>query len=127
MATSHSVLLVGTSSSPSTVAQINSQVPTMTTKVTPLLSNLNQAGAVKLDRTNYILWSSHVLSIVRGHRLDGYLLGLKQCPNEYTVIDEQVQVNSEYEDWIATDQLLYDWLLGSMNTDCSPYMMNTMS
>ncbi|XP_062104513.1 uncharacterized protein LOC133815719 [Humulus lupulus] len=40
-------------------------------------STLNQPFSVKLDRYNYTLWKTMVSTIVRGHRLEGYLTGAK--------------------------------------------------
>uniref|UniRef100_A0A803PPY9 GAG-pre-integrase domain-containing protein n=1 Tax=Cannabis sativa TaxID=3483 RepID=A0A803PPY9_CANSA len=36
-------------------------------------STLNQPFSLKLDRNNYTLWKTMVSTIVRGHRLEGYL------------------------------------------------------
>ncbi|CAI9780821.1 unnamed protein product [Fraxinus pennsylvanica] len=62
-----------------------------------------------------------VLPVIRGHKLDGYLLGKKPCPPAFLTTENGAapipvtQPNPEYEDWVTIDQLLLGWLLGSMS------------
>jgi hypothetical protein len=60
--------------------------------------------SVKLDRENYPLWKSMVLPIIRGARLDGYMLGKKECPKEFIIAaDSSKKSNPAFEDWQAYD------------------------
>ncbi|KAL2525479.1 Chitin-binding type-1 domain-containing protein [Abeliophyllum distichum] len=49
----------------------------------PFSMNLTQAASVKLDRDNFLLWKNVIMPIVRGHGLEGYLLGNKACPPQF--------------------------------------------
>ena len=40
--------------------------------------------AVKLDRSNYVIWHNLVLASIRGNRLEGYVIGEKVAPNQLT-------------------------------------------
>lgn len=44
-------------------------------KTSSLMTTLNQFCSIKLDQTNYLLWSSMVLPVIRGNKLDGFILG----------------------------------------------------
>ena len=77
-------------------------------------NTLNQPFPLKLDRKNYVLWKTMVSTVIRGHRLDGFVNGTRPCPLEYvpaqaTAEDEPVfgvTINPDFEQWIVGDQLL---------------------
>ena len=79
----------------------------VTTKTIPLLSSLNQAGSDKQD--NYLNWYSLVLPILKGHRLNGYVLGTKVSPPEFFLEADGVRVNPAFEEWLSNDQLIFGW------------------
>ncbi|KAL2517514.1 Uncharacterized protein Adt_13761 [Abeliophyllum distichum] len=91
-----------------------SQTPTHMSNLPPFSMNLTQAASVKLDKDNYLLWKNVIMPIIRGHSLEGYLLGSKVCPPQF--INSQVTAmigttvdmtpNLEYSRWISVDQLL---------------------
>lgn len=87
--------------------QSPSQSPTAISRPVPLLSSLNQANSIKLDGDNFLTWESTIMPIVKGHRLEGYLLGSKAIPPKY-ILDATKQVcpNPAYDDWLAIDQIL---------------------
>ncbi|KAL5799441.1 hypothetical protein ACOSQ4_032325 [Xanthoceras sorbifolium] len=73
---------------------------------------------IKLDCNNHLLWKSIVFPVIRGYKLDGYLLGTKPCPPKFlraTTTDNYPSLNPAYEDWVIHDQLLLGWLLSSMS------------
>ncbi|KAI4297258.1 hypothetical protein L6164_037153 [Bauhinia variegata] len=80
--------------------------------------------SVKLDRGNYLLWKSMVLSLLRGHRLDGYILGTKPCPEPFITNERGHQPNPAYEEWVTTDQLLLGWLFNSMTSDIATQLLH---
>ena len=88
-----------TSPSPSTVLMPISAANQVATP----FSTLNQPFAMKLDRNNYSLWKTMVATVIRGHRLDGYINGLKPCPPEFLTsgITENpnapITLNPDYE------------------------------
>ncbi|KAI5421851.1 hypothetical protein KIW84_045334 [Lathyrus oleraceus] len=84
---------------------------------------------VKLDRDNYPLWRSFVLPIIRGCKLDGYMLGTKLCPAEFiTKVDANAltikQLNPTYEDGQACDQQLLSWLKNFMTQDLATQLLH---
>ncbi|KAF4363634.1 hypothetical protein G4B88_021751 [Cannabis sativa] len=48
----------------------------------PFGNTLSSPFALKLDRNNYVLWKTMVSTIIRGHRLDGFINGVRQAPPE---------------------------------------------
>uniref|UniRef100_A0A803QAX9 Retrotransposon Copia-like N-terminal domain-containing protein n=1 Tax=Cannabis sativa TaxID=3483 RepID=A0A803QAX9_CANSA len=50
---------------------------------TPFGNTLSQPFALQLDKNNYILWKTMVSTIIRGHRLDGFINGMRQPPAEF--------------------------------------------
>ena len=61
----------------------------------------------KLDCSNYVLWKSQVLPIVRPYDLEGFLLGTKTQPSES--LDDYA--NPDFGHWHRLDQFLLGWLL----------------
>lgn len=77
-------------SSSATLEQVSSKAPENSAmlinnqnKAMPLITTLNQICSVKLDRTNYLLWSSVVLPVIRGNKLNEFIFGMKQCPEMF--------------------------------------------
>lgn len=69
---------------------------------------------VKLDRNNDLLWSSMVLPVFRGNKLDGFIFGTKQCSEIFINEGDKEQLKSTFEDWTTIDQLLLGWLYNTM-------------
>ncbi|KAI4305459.1 hypothetical protein L6164_028824 [Bauhinia variegata] len=80
--------------------------------------------SVKLDRGNYLLWKSMVLPLLRGHKLDGYILGTKPCLEPSISNERGHQPNPIYEEWVSTDQLLLGWLFNSMTSDIATQLLH---
>ncbi|KAF4392606.1 hypothetical protein G4B88_015249 [Cannabis sativa] len=74
-------------------------------------------------------WKTMVFTIIRGHRLEGFINGQKPCPEQFITTgipnssDSQVSVNPEYENWLVHDQLLMRWLCGSMTEGIASEVM----
>ncbi|KAL2534506.1 Uncharacterized protein Adt_07857 [Abeliophyllum distichum] len=51
--------------------------------LSPFGVNLTQTPSVKLDKNNFLLWQNMILPIIRGHGLEGHILGTKLCPQEF--------------------------------------------
>uniref|UniRef100_A0A803PTK8 GAG-pre-integrase domain-containing protein n=1 Tax=Cannabis sativa TaxID=3483 RepID=A0A803PTK8_CANSA len=69
-----------------------------------------------------------VSTIVRGHRLDGYLNGTRVRPVEFLPADaslgeDATVINPEFESWIVNDELLLGWLYGSMTESIATEVM----
>lgn len=101
------------------------QVPVLGSNFTPFGMNLTQAASVKLDKDNFLLWKNVIMPIVRGHGLEGYLLGTNECPHQSintqitteTGVMVRTSPNPEYSRWMSTDQLLMGWLYSSMTSE----------
>ena len=82
------------------------------------INDLLTTVSVRLDKDNYLLWKSLVLPLIRGCKLDGYILGIKECPESFvTTSDKTLKTNHNYEEWIAQDQAFLGWLRNSMAID----------
>ena len=58
---------------------------------------------IKLDRSNYMFWKSHILPAARAHDLEAFLLGTKLKPSEH-IADPSAPfatvVNPEYATYL---------------------------
>ena len=75
---------------------------------------------VKLDQNNFLLWKSVIISIVKGHDLDGYLFGTQPIPEKMISIMEKngetkFILNPAYVKWVQTNQRLPCWLVSSIS------------
>ncbi|KAI9185961.1 hypothetical protein LWI28_012373 [Acer negundo] len=90
-------------------------------------TSLTQYGSIKFDRANYLLWETMIMPVIKGHKLDNYVLGTKLCPPEFlpgTTPGSTVKIsNPDYEEWISHDQLLLGWLYSTMNPDIASQLM----
>lgn len=90
-------------------------------------NSFNLVAPIKLDRTNYLLWRSTVLPIIRGNRLEGYITGKTPCPEEEIITDAGKTPNPKFDDWVVTDQLLLGWLYNSINLDIAAQFIDCKS
>lgn len=74
---------------------------------------------VKLDEKNYLLWRGMILAILKGQKVDEYVLGTKAQPSDFieTIIgtEKKLDPNPLYEEWMTVDQALSCWFFGSMS------------
>ncbi|XP_030477943.1 uncharacterized protein LOC115694979 [Cannabis sativa] len=74
-----------------------------------------------------------VSTIIRGHRLDGFINGSRPCPPELipaptsTEENPAVTLNPDYEHWIVSDQLLMGWIYSSMTESVAIEVMGCAS
>jgi len=86
-----------------------------------LLTNVS----VRLNKDNYFIRKSLVLPLIRGCKLDGYILGIKECLELFvTTSDKTQKTNYDYEKWIAQDQALLGWLRNSMAIDIATQLLH---
>ncbi|KAF7844541.1 Retrovirus-related Pol polyprotein from transposon RE1 [Senna tora] len=57
---------------------------TSTTKNYSLFSSSSQSTSVKLDRSNYLLWHSVMLSLIEGNFLEAHIDGTNAAPPKLT-------------------------------------------
>ena len=66
---------------------------------------------IKLDRSNYLLWRSQVLALIRGNRLEGFIDGTNPALDEHLIFvgangSTQEIANPTYQNWRSHDQTL---------------------
>jgi hypothetical protein len=78
---------------------------------TSFIPNFTQFISLKLDTSNYLMWQSQVLPVLRSNDLLGIADGSEPCPQRL-LTDEQGQstVNPEYTLWNRRDQFLLSWI-----------------
>lgn len=55
--------------------------------------------------------------------LEGFIDRIKSYPIQFIFIEKgELKLNPEFEVWVATDQLLFDWLLNTMSLEVSSKM-----
>lgn len=65
-----------------------------------------------------------MLPIIRGSKLDGYILGTKKCPEEYITEGSDKKTNPAYDEWVANDQQIIGWLFNSMTEDIATQLLH---
>jgi hypothetical protein len=75
------------------------------------LPNFNQFITYKLDETNYLLWLSQIVPILKGHELMGIVDGSEPCLPQFLPDDQGKEVpNPLHSIWIKKDQCLLSWI-----------------
>ncbi|KAL2481403.1 Uncharacterized protein Adt_34369 [Abeliophyllum distichum] len=128
-----SLMANANASNDSPLIESSTMVPTTiaTNHISPFGMNLTQTPSVKLDKNNFLLWKNMIMPIIKGHNLEGFILGTKKCPPEFiatravTNEGESVEMspNLEYSRWTSTDQLLMGWLYSSMTPEIAMRVM----
>ena len=103
----------------------------LSTNVSSAISTFTFATPLKLDRSNYTIWKSQILSAIRANDLEGFLDGSRTCPNqllpgeststEAAIISE----NSAYTAWKRQDQMILSWLLSSISVEILSIVVNS--
>lgn len=68
-----------------------------------LFSSSSQTTAIKLDRSNFLVWESIVLPLIEGNRLEGHINGQSRA---LTKLGMRNRENLKYLEWFAVDHLL---------------------
>ena len=86
------------------------------------ISSFTFTTLIKLDRSNYMIWKSQILSSVRANDIEGFLDGSKICPSQF--LDDKprsssvdLRENPAYVTWKKQDQMLLGWLLSSISIE----------
>lgn len=66
----------------------------------------------KLTRRNFAQWRSHILAILNGLDLQGFVTGEEVAPPRGT---------PEYRRWFKQDQLILALIIGSLSEEVSPF------
>jgi hypothetical protein len=81
--------------------------------MTSLSLNIGNFITLKLNPTNYLLWSEQALALVESQELVGHLTDEEPAPTKYTTQDlatntehSTPMLSNEYISWRKADQLL---------------------
>ncbi|TYK22689.1 T3P18.3 [Cucumis melo var. makuwa] len=96
----------------------------------PLNQLLNQFPSTKLDRTNYLLWKTIALPILKtvGESTETVSVKASSAVSEGTTASSSTSmdskiVNPKYEKWVTSDLLLLGWIYNSMVSDMALQLM----
>jgi hypothetical protein len=83
----------------------------------PLNPFLGQSTSEKLMKGNHALWKAQILTVMRGVRLEDFLMGAAKAPEQEIQQGDKEVANPMYEQWKATDQQVLGYLLLNMSRD----------
>ncbi|KAK0579962.1 hypothetical protein LWI29_034062 [Acer saccharum] len=95
---------------------------------TPFGKSMGQSFGNKPDCNNFTLWKTMVTTVIRGHRLDGFLSGTRSCPPKFLLIKptgSRLRLNLDYKEWVVNDQLLMGWLYRSITEMVATQVMGS--
>lgn len=76
----------------------------------------------KLAKNNYSVWSTHVLSAIRGARL-AHFLDVKTVVMPQPMVaksaekPDELTPNLEYDEWVGKDQTIFNYIYSSVSKD----------
>ncbi|KAK1620332.1 hypothetical protein QYE76_025849 [Lolium multiflorum] len=98
----------------------------------PAIAVLGHPPTDKLTRQNHPMWRAQVLPAIRGAQLLGLLDGSDAAPPEMMTVEATAQdadksaksvPNPAYATWLARDQMVLSYLLGSISPGVMPHIM----
>jgi hypothetical protein len=94
----------------------SSSSSTTTTITAPFIPNFTQFISLKLDSSNYLMWQSQVLPVLRSNDLLGIVDETEPSPPRF-LTNEQGEsiVNPEYTLWNKKDQLILSWINATLS------------
>lgn len=95
-----------------------------------LLSNICNLISMKLDSTNFVLWKFQLTSILKAHKLFGFIDGTNPCPPRTSLSSTSTvppQLNPLYEDWVAKDQALMTVINATLSSEALAYVVGSTS
>ena len=101
------------------LASSSSQAPINQTTVNSTNVTFTFNTPIKLDQSNYLIWRSQVLALIRGNRLEKFIDESIAPPPSHIAqrIEDELRYveNLEFTTWRSQDQVLLGWLLSSMS------------
>ena len=99
------------------------------TNINFTISSFSFTSPIKLDRSNYMIWKSQILSSVRANGLEDLLDGSKTSPDQFLQsetesISGDAELNPAYTTWKRKDQLLLSWLMSSISIEILSLVVN---
>ncbi|KAH9751748.1 retrovirus-related pol polyprotein from transposon RE1 [Citrus sinensis] len=94
------------------------------------ISSFSFTSPIKLDRSNYTIWKSQILSSVRANGIEDLLDSSKCCPDQVLPHDSEnstaeTQINLAFTAWKRKDQMLLSWLMSSINLEILSLVVNS--
>lgn len=86
-------------------------------------SSIPQLCSIKLDCNNFLLWNCSILPVIRGHKMEGYLLGTKHCPPKTIAEGTMIKPNPAYKEWVSFDQLLMGWIYNTLTPNIASQLI----
>lgn len=90
------------------------------TETTLTIQSFHQCSSLislKVSSSNYLLWKSQVLPLVRSLGIENHLTENKPPEKEIKDKDGEATLNPSYVTWINNDGLLTSWLLGIISEE----------
>lgn len=88
---------------------------------TPALLSITQMVTLKLSDSNYLSWKLQFEQFLNSQLLLGFVTGANPRPTPTLTVRNGDQVtetnNPAFLKWVHTDQLIMDWLIGSLSED----------
>lgn len=91
------------------------------------LLNVNMTNVVKLNNTNYLMWSRQVHAFFDGYKLASYLDGSLVIPAPIIIVDSAPTINPNYTKWRRQDKLIYNALLGAISPTIQPLISRAVT
>ena len=94
------------------------------------ISSFTFTSPIKLDRSNYTIWKSQILSLVRANGLEDHFDSFKSCPDQFLQSESnnskvETQTNLVFTAWKMKDQMLLSWMLSSINLKILSLVVNS--
>jgi len=107
---------MASSTSSGSSSSSSSSSSTTTTITAPFIPNFTQFISLKLDSSNYLMWQSQVLPVLRSNDLLGIVDGTEPSPPRF-LTNEQGEsiVNPEYTLWNKKDQFILSWINATLS------------
>ncbi|KAF5455060.1 hypothetical protein F2P56_024674 [Juglans regia] len=92
--------------------------------------NLNQLVSAKLDGSNYLIWLSQMVLILKSNDLMGFVDGFEPCPSQF-LLDAQgkftTDLNPNYVFWHKKDQFVLGWINTTLSSMVAPLVFGITS
>ncbi|KAK4262401.1 hypothetical protein QN277_027966 [Acacia crassicarpa] len=101
-----------------------SVVSSAVSKTYALFSSSSQTAVIKLDRANFLVWESIVLSLIEGNRLENHIDGTSCAPPKNIPGDTGTRPNPAYVEWFSVDRILVGWLRNTMTIEVGAQLLH---
>ncbi|KAG7559597.1 Reverse transcriptase RNA-dependent DNA polymerase [Arabidopsis thaliana x Arabidopsis arenosa] len=110
------------------MAENNNNNNSETVAVTPTtLVNVNMNNVIKLNATNYLMWSRQVHAIFDGYSLAKFLDPSAAVPEPILVVNDVNTPNPAFDLWKRQDRLVYSGLIGALSASVQPLVSRALT